>query len=205
LSDLRTQSLATLDAFRGEFSSNKRLRWMVYGAALVFLFYVVIVAGDYRRAMVREYRPVKEQLLRLHGISKSLNAADYAERLATEEQTGSSLASWFWKADTAGLAGADFQSWLLQVAREAGLEKTRLTLSDLYLQENLLDPVWKLEAELSAETKHAALARFLVALAGSEHRIVVEQVNFVAARTGNRVSVLLVTYFMLGGAQEALS
>ena len=195
------------ESMRQELETNQRLRVLLYAVVLVFVFYCVLVASDYRQASARAYTTAQSQIARLEAFSKERDDSTYQQRLEEEERVAQRLSTWFWQAGSTGLAEADFQAWLQKQASEAGLESTRLTLSELSREDWLIEPVWKLEAEISARADSEAVVAMLAALAQSEQRVMIDQLRYAKGRSRdrNRLSLLLVAYFQIDGSPEASS
>lgn len=171
---------------------------MLYLAALVLLLYLALLSSDYRKASTDNYQVLARQLSQLKVVGSSIDETDYTEWFEAETDARARLDDWIWKAGTAGLAVADFQAWVLEHANASEFKKTRLSLSELLPEEDFLSPVWKLEAEVTAEAEHHAVAIFLTGLAAHERRIQVERIRFTTSRSGGRLSMLLAAYFQLG-------
>jgi hypothetical protein len=195
------------DAIRHELESNQRLRVLLYAVAVVFVFYGVLVASDYRDASARAYSAAQSQVARFEAFSRERDDSRYQRRLEEEERVAQRLSTWFWQAGTTGLAEADFQAWLQKQATDAGLENTRLRLSELVREDRLTEPVWKLEAEVSARADSAAVVAMLAALAQSEQRVIIDQLRYAKGRSRdrNRVSLMLIAYFQINESPEAQS
>jgi hypothetical protein len=186
---------------REELQRNARMRWMVVAGGLVFVWYVLLLAGEFRQEQENAYRPLHQQLVRLEGMQAKGERLDFSGRLAKELETSAEIESRLWRAATAGLAGADFQSWLQGVAKTSGMEKIRLELSELRPRDDMLRPLWKLEADLSGFAEPAAVLDFLAAVAASNNMVVIERLRYSPGR-GNRITLLLVAHFLLDSEQD---
>ena len=180
---------------RNEFETNPRLRRLCWGGLYVFLIYVVLLVDDLRIASLDSWRPIADRLARFEFVAANTDV-DYAARLQEERDYYGRLSKRLWKADTAGLVGADFQAWLRDEVARSGLEKTRLSISAVRPVPGLARPLWRLEAEISAEAQPGELRSLIESLASARPGVVVERLNYTPDR-GNRLSFLAVAYCLL--------
>ncbi|MEM6484048.1 MAG: GspMb/PilO family protein [Pseudomonadota bacterium] len=213
MNDIRVSFAARFASLKQELEANRRLRVLLYAVAAVGLFYLVLVASDFRRGSASAYAGAQRQLSRLAAFEETNNADAFEQRLTQETMLAERFRSWFWTANTTGLAVADFQAWLQSQAADAGIESTRLKLSELHREDQLREPVWKLEVELSAQAKSEAVVTLLAALAQDERRVMIQRIRYSKGRNRNRnrnrnqnrLSLLLVAYFQIDEPAEAPS
>jgi hypothetical protein len=186
---------ARLDQARREYETNARLRRLCWAGLYVLLIYLLLVMDDQRIASLDSWRPVADRLARFEFVASNADV-DYAARLEEEQQYFDRLSQRLWKADTAGLVGADFQAWLRDEVGRSGLEKTRLSISSVRPVPGLSRPLWRLEAEISAVAEPGELRSLIESLASARPGVVVERLNYSPGR-GDRLSFLAVAYCLL--------
>jgi hypothetical protein len=186
---------AQWDTFVIEVRGNSRLRWMLMAACPIFLFYLALVADDWRQQLVDEYRPLEQRQARLQQLAAG-SAQGFEQFHSAEQAAHESLRQQLWQAGTAGLAGADFQSWLRRLTTASGMQKPRIDLSDIRPLEGMEQPLWRLEAEVSGQLQPAQVRALLKELASSEKMVAVERLSYSPQR-GDRLSMLIVANFIL--------
>lgn len=180
---------------RREFEANPRLRRLCWAGAYVLLVYLVLLADDLRIASADAFQPVAERLARYQFIASNTDV-DYATRHRDEQAYFDRLSERLWRADTAGLVGADFQAWLRDQVARAGLEKARLSISEVRPVPGLSRPLWRLEADINAVAEPGEVRALIEALAAARPGVVIERLNYSPARD-NRLSFLVVAFCIL--------
>jgi hypothetical protein len=195
VSSLVLRAQAQWQNLTSELRANSRLRWMVMAGGVILLLYLALVADDWRQQLADEYRPVAQRQAKLQQLAAG-SAQGFEDFHAAEQAAHDKLRAQLWRAGTAGLAGADFQSWLRRLASASGMEKQRIDLADIRPLEGMEQPLWRLEAEVSGQLQPAQVRALLAALASSEKIVVVERLSYSPQR-GDRLNMLLVANFIL--------
>ena len=195
MSGLWPRARVQWENFVSEVRGNNRLRWMLMAACPIFLLYLALVADDWRQELVAEYRPVAQRQARLEQLAAG-SAQGFEEFYSAEQAAHENLRGQLWQAATAGLAGADFQSWLRRLTNASGMQKQRIDLSDIRPLDGMEQALWRLEAEVSGQLQPAQVKALLTELASSDKTVVVERLSYSPQR-GDRLSMLIVANFIL--------
>ena len=189
-----------LQQFVAELESNERLRWLLFGVALVVVVYFALVVDDWRIAVAEDYEDLAQREARLEYLETGSDT-DFQGFYEEQKAANDKLRERFWQAKSAGLAGAELQSWLRVLAADHNLRKMRLDVSDIRPVPNIEDPLWQLEAELTGEILPNHVMSLIAALARSERAVVVQRLAY-SPPGGDRLSLRLAVNFRIGEPTE---
>lgn len=127
----------------------------------------------------RDEADKRTQLARIEHIG---NAELWQQRNEEAQAARSQAEARLWEAETDGLAQANFQSWLLDRAKEAGIAVGEMRSS---IDANPSNPLKlrKVTAQLSGRFEAAGFVKLLQAIASQERLVVVERLDIQVAPT----------------------
>ena len=159
--------------------ANPRARLLLAGLGLTLAVSGVLLVDSRDGELRREEADRRTQLVRLEQVG----AAELWRKRREEAQLARSEAETrLWEAETDGLAQANFQSWLLDRAKEAGISVGEMRSSIDANQNNPLK-LRKVTAQLNGRFEAAGFVKLLQAIAGQERLVVVERLDIQAAPT----------------------
>jgi len=159
--------------------ANPRARLLLAGLGLTLAVSGVLLVDSRDGELRREEADRRTQLARLEQVG----AAELWRKRREEAQLARSEAETrLWEAETDGLAQANFQSWLLDRAKEAGISVGEMRSSIDANQNNPLK-LRKVTAQLNGRFEAAGFVKLLQAIAGQERLVVVERLDIQAAPT----------------------
>lgn len=184
-----------LQAQLQQIQENPRLRLGLWAVLGIIVVYLLLVIADSRAATHEESRQLADRLARLARLSEEGNwttRADEARgRLLDLEQR-------LWRTSSRGLAQAEFESWLLQQAEDAGFSRSRVdTESPVELED--APGYWVVTSELQTLLDSDSLYRFLLLVEGNDKLVVVSQLQ-ASDRGQTRASMTLSGYYRIDDA-----
>ena len=173
-----------------ELRSNGRLRaglWLIAG--LLLAFGLTIQADRLAEAAAGHAQETRL----LAGVQSALERRDWPELLAQEEEINAELATGFWQADTEGLAQAQLQQALRDLAERLELRNPRIR-AGLTRAVPEMPGVCQVQARFRAQYRPGGELRLLYALATSERKLVAEQLNL--NRRNTIITTIVSAYFL---------
>lgn len=110
-----------------EFQGNPRLRIGIFLIIPILLVYFVLVLADYRAALLDEYETQSADFKKIQALA---NEKDWVERAQQSKDLLSRAEARLWASESQGLAKADAQSWLEQLAAGLNIEELRIMAND---------------------------------------------------------------------------
>lgn len=158
---------------------NRRARML-----LVVLGFVVAASGmmllDSRDGEIR--REVADKRARLARINQVGNTELWQQRRAETQLAREQAEARLWEAETDGLAQANFQSWLLDQAKQAGIAVGEIRSS---IDASLNNPLKlrKVTAQMGGRFETPGFVKLLQTIAGQEHLVIIERLDIQVAPT----------------------
>ncbi|MCY3814657.1 MAG: hypothetical protein OXH15_22995 [Gammaproteobacteria bacterium] len=183
---------------RTELEAKPRVRlgaWVVIGLLLVF---GLTIQSDRLAEATAAYA---DESRLLAGAQTALERKDWPELLAAEQSIHGELAARFWQAETEGLAQAQLQQALRDVAERLDLRDTRI-LASLTRAVPDIPGVCQVQARFRSTYRRGDELRLLYALATFERKLVADRLEL--SRRNSAVSVMVSAYF-IGLTAEACS
>ena len=187
------QALAVAAA---ELRDNGRLRlgvWLIAG--LLLAFGLSIQADRLTEAAAGH----AEETRLLAGVQAALERRDWPELLAGEQAINADLAARFWQADTEGLAQAQLQQVLRDLAERLELRNPRIR-AGLTRAVPEMPGVCQVQARFRAQYRPGGELRLLYALATSERKLLAERLDL---NRRNTLITTIVSAYFLGLEAEA--
>lgn len=179
-----------------EWRANRRLRMAVLIALVVLSVNVIVALEKQKQALITGYTSDLELQARLEGVSRQvqwkLRAKDAEARLEA-------LRGQLPVVSGSGLAQAELQSWLTQLASAAGLAEPQVKVEDTLEVEGHPD-LWQVLARLDGQLPAYGQAAFLRAVSGGLPWIQVERLE-IAEGMPARVGLTVRGYYRRGQAQ----
>lgn len=187
----RSRAADWLKQAHQEIVANTRLRFGVWLALAVILFYLVLVLSDLRVQYETEARRLAEQAVRTDAV---LTAADWQERAAESNALRLAIEARFWRADSRGIARAKLENWLRDRARDAGMQQLQIDIEPA-MQLGGYPHLWRVGAQVQSRHHGGAIRRWLAELAAEEQLIQIERLE-VADHSRTRTWVY--AFFIIG-------
>ena len=179
-----------------EWRANRRLRMAVLIALVVLSVNVIVSLETRKQALIGSYTSDLELQARLEGVSRQLQwklrAKDAEARLEV-------LRGQLPVVSGSGLAQAELQSWLTQLASSAGLAEPQVKVEDTLEVENHPD-MWQVLARLDGQLPAYGQAAFLRAVSDGLPWVQVERLE-IAEGTPARVGLTVRSYYRRGQVQ----
>ncbi len=183
---------------KAEWRASRRLRLAVLAAALILTAHLVGSLADYSAALSGRYRLERQLLDRMQAASAEsawpARASEAAERLSTLRDSIPPTAS-------AGLAQAELQARLTQLASTAGLDHA-VVRTEATVDVPGHPELWQVLARLDAELKPARLADAVQALSTASPWIQLDRLE-IHGPAPIRVSLIARGYFRRTDAPES--
>ena len=173
-----------------ELERNPRLRlgvWLIVGLLLVL---GLSVQSDRLSAATAAYA---EETRLLAGAQTALARQDWPDLVAAEQAINSELAVRFWQADTEGLAQAQLQQALRDVAERLDLSNTRI-LAGLTRAVPDLPGVCQVQARFRSTYRRGDELRLLYELATFDRKLVADRLEL--SRRSAALTVIVSAYFI---------
>jgi hypothetical protein len=151
---------------------------------LVVLGFVVAASGmmllDSRDGEIR--REVADKRARLARINQVGKTELWQQRRAETQLARDQAEARLWEAETDGLAQANFQSWLLDQAKQAGIAVGEIGSS---IDASLNNPLKlrKVTAQMGGRFETPGFVKLLQTIAGQEHLVIIERLDIQVAPT----------------------
>ena len=195
---MKTTMLARWARISEEWRANRRLRMAVLIALVVLSVNVIVSLETRKQALIAGYTSDLELQARLEGVSRQsqwkLRAKDAEVRLAA-------LRGQLPVVSGPGLAQAELQSWLTQLASSTGLTEPQVKVEDTLEVEGHPD-MWQVLARLDGQLPAYGQAAFLRTVSNGLPWIQVERLE-IAEGTPTRVGLTVRSYYRRGQAQVA--
>ena len=182
-----------------EWRANRRLRMAVLIALVVLSVNVIVSLETRKQALIAGYTSDLELQARLEGVSRQsqwkLRAKDAEARLEA-------LHGQLPVVSGSGLAQAELQSWLTQLASSTGLVGPQVKVEDTLEVEGHPD-LWQVLARLDGQLPEYGQATFLRAVSDGLPWIQVERLE-IAEGVPARMGLTVRSYYRRGQAQAAV-
>lgn len=110
-----------------EFQANPRIKLGVLLIIPILLVYFLLVLADYRAELVNDY---DSQSINLKKIQALANEKGWVERATQGHDLRMQAEAQLWTSASQGLAKADAQAWLEQIATGLNIEELRVIAND---------------------------------------------------------------------------
>lgn len=179
-----------VERYRAELAENARLRlglWLVLALAV---FYTVLLQSD---RLDNAYRESALEADRLARIQATLTSADWQASLRAERETNARLAERFWRAQTPGLAQANVQAAVNEIAGGLELRDSRIRPG---VSQAVPDTpgIWRVQMQFTASYRRGDELEVLHRLATYPRKLVVDRLDL--SRNNERLRVILSAYFL---------
>jgi hypothetical protein len=196
-----------------ELKSNPRLRWGFWGIVGILWFYGVLELRDGVARQGEAYRAINRNIARTQAIASQ---SEWLSRLEEARSVQIDLERRLWRESTVGLAQATFHDWLSQVAQQASLarsqvtvvaqdEGTRVTKESTGTDSGQVSGtqrLWRISARLAFDFGPQSLYSLLARIASYEKKVVVESL-LIRSAPSPRVDLVLVAYFQKTAPESA--
>ena len=184
----------SLTRMRTELERSPRLRLGVWLIAGLLLILGLTIQSDRLSAATTAYA---EETRLLAGAQTALARTDWPELLAAEQAIHSTLAARFWQAETEGLAQAQLQQALREMADRLNLRNTRIR-AGLTRAVPELPGVCQVQARFRSTYREGDELRLLYALATSDRKLVADRLQLT-----DRTAAVTVSAYFIGLTTEA--
>lgn len=188
---------ARLQRVVDEWRSNRRLRLGALAIVLVLGAHAVLALADGRHAREQRYARDAELLGRLEEASRE---SAWPARAAAAEGALAAMRHSIPAARSDGLAQAEMQAWLTDLAAFAGLVQPGVRVETSLAVPGQAD-MWQVLARLDATASPATLPVLVRALASAMPWVRTEHLELIDG--GERVSLIVRGYFRAAGAGDA--
>jgi hypothetical protein len=171
-----------LGVFRAELESNRRLVRLIWSGLYILAVYIVVGLYDENERLTILLDQVQSQVSRTVGINDQQR---WRESLALEEQAQSVFLKRCWVAPSGGLAKADMQTLLQQLARTYEIGQVRLTLSSPIAHRIGNQAVWEVRAQMTGKATPSNMLNFVNSLDKPSAYFAVERLYFSEKRSGS--------------------
>ena len=178
-----------------EWRANRRLRMAVLVALVVFAVNVIVALETQKRELIASYTGDLELQARLEGVSRQ---SQWAVRAKEAEARLEALRGQLPVVSGSGLAQAELQSWLTQLASSTGITEPQVKVEDTLEVEGHAD-MWQVLARLDGQLPAYGHAAFLRAVSDGLPWIQVERLE-VAEGVPARVGLTVRGYYRRGQA-----
>ena len=196
---MKTAMRARWTRISEEWRANRRLRMAVLIALVVLSVNVIVSLETRKQALITSYTSDLELQARLEGVSRQsqwkLRAKDAEARLEA-------LRGQLPVVSGSGLAQAELQSWLTQLASSTGLVGPQVKVEDTLEVEGHPD-LWQVLARLDGQLPAYGQSAFLRTVSDGLPWIQVERLE-IAEGTPARVGLTVRSYYRRGQAQAAI-
>ena len=182
-----------------ELAGNARLRWSVWLALALVLFYCLLVQSDRLAAVHRDHAAESGRLAKAEAL---LDRQDWPERLEAEREIRRRLEAAFWEAETQGLAQAKLQAALTGAIEDLGLHRLQLR-SGASEPAPDLPGIWRVQTRLDATYRPGIELRLLHALGTHPKKLVVDRLDLVRRRGHDSHLVLILSAYFVGIRAES--
>ena len=139
-----------------EFHANPRLRLGAFLIIPILLVYFLLVLADYRVSLHSEYEAQVNSLKKLKALA---NEKNWFERAAQSRELLAQAESRLWISESQGLAKADAQAWLEQLAADLNIEERRITANEeVAVLDNM---VWVVEVDIQGRFDPRSYTRLI--------------------------------------------
>ena len=170
---------------RVKFHQENGLRVVVWLAGVLLMLNLIFFVHDQRNALTPQIQQLLGQKQRLEQV---LAEADWNAREEAARSRLTAIENSFWSAESEGLARAELQVLLEQLADKTNFEIVDIELRPMVEVDDL--PGWyRLGATLNGSPDPSTLVRYLGVLADEERQIIVDAVRFGKRNARSRVDV----------------
>lgn len=151
------QGLAARSGVGTEIKGNRLVRLGLLAAAVILWANVTLLLFDKTRELEARISTLAEEQRRFEAIAKD---PQWPQRQAASEALAERALQRLWPAESAAIARADFQEWVLKTARESGLGRPTVRVERSVVTKGPpgADPI---AAQLSADFTPEGLTEFL--------------------------------------------
>jgi hypothetical protein len=139
-----------------EFQANPRLRLGILLIIPILLVYFLLVLADYRADLLSEYESQSTNLKKIQALASEKG---WAERAQQSQDLRAQAEARLWTSASQGLAKADAQAWLEQLATGLNIEDLRVIANDeVAVIDNML---WVVEMNMQGKFDPQSYTRLL--------------------------------------------
>ena len=180
----------TVQRYRTELAENTRLRLGLWSVLFLVVFYTALLQSDRLDDAYREHALEADRLAR---VQATLTSGDWQAWLTAEQEANAELAERFWRAQTPGLAQANVQAAVSEIAD--GLELRNLRIRPGVSQAVPDAPgIWRVQMQFTASYRRGVELEVLHRLATYPRKLAVDRLDL--SRNNDRLRVLLSAYFL---------
>lgn len=182
---------------RREWAGNRRLRFGVLAIAGIVVLYLLLLMQDWRSALANEYTARTEHLYKMKSLA---GQEEWLLRAQSTSELRKAMEAELPEVDTAGLAQAQVQGWIRDVA----------TALDEDVQVETLEPVpvegrpglWRVPVSVSGQLDPARYLELLRRIESRNTLSVIEEAA-VRNRANPTFTLTIVSYFRIREAANA--
>ncbi len=179
LSHWKSKLRALQPKLQQEIQSNARMVPMLWLIVYLAMGYLVLGMYDTNQVLRASTQQLSGELARANAVA---GASVWQRRFEREEQSAHSLIEKCWVAPNKGIASADMQTVLQQVAANHRLENVRLTMAVPEEHEVSGRTAWFIRAQVRARANKGNVPPMVFALEEPAAFFAVERVRYVAGR-----------------------
>jgi len=176
-----------------ELRKNTRLRMGVWLILSILIIYTVLLLHDEQQQWQQEYQSAAIRLLQLQQLSQQ---TQWDEHTVQAKAIADQLEARLWKAETQGLAQANFQKWLNDEINLAKIENTNLQMEPA-LRMTFSTQLWRVTARLRGNFFAKQLDSLLLSIASNPQLMVIENLEIRGKAYKPEFSLLIHAYFQL--------
>ena len=196
---MKTTMLARWARISEEWRANRRLRMAVLIALVVLSVNVIVSLETRKQALIVGYTGDLELQARLEGVSRQ---SQWKSRAKDAETRLEALRGQLPVVSGSGLAQAELQSWLTQLASSTGLVGPQVKVEDTLEVEGHPD-LWQVLARLDGQLPAYGQSAFLRTVSDGLPWIQVERLE-IAEGVPARMGLTVRSYYRRGQAQAAI-
>lgn len=179
--------------FIDELRKNTRLRMGVWFIVSLLISYTILLLHDEQKKWQQEYNTAATRLTQLQQMAQQ---TQWNERVTQAKTFVNQLEAQLWKADTSGLAQANFQKWLNGEIQKAKIESTNVQIEPA-LQMTTTKQLWRVTARVQGDFYAKQLDSLLLAIALNPQLIIIENIEIRGKASKPKFTLVVHAYFQL--------
>ncbi len=176
-----------------ELRTNIRLQAGLVAIIIILVTYGLLSLDEYRLKLIKDLGQQHQRLAQLSGV---VAQTEWQQRAEASRALRVQLEDKLWKANTIGLAQANFQAWLENNVRKHVPEARFRVDTPIEIQQESMN-LWQIKAQIDGIFLFSKVNELLLNIANQQQWVIVDRLETRQSGNDLRLTLVLSVYFLL--------
>ncbi len=176
-----------------ELRTNNRLQVGLVAIIAILVAYSLLSLDEYRLKLIKELAQQQQRLAQLSGV---VAQTEWQQRAEATRALRVQLEDKLWKANTVGLAQANFQAWLESNVRKHVPEARFRVDTPIEIQQEKMN-LWQIKAQVDGIFLFSKINDLLLNIAKQPQWVIIDRLETRQSGNDLRLTLVLSVYFLL--------